>query len=223
MPHAEYPSGSACLCTAYAKANQIRYGTDVLQFPLSREYSPFSSKVEPLSTPKNNITFLYYTWSDIAKRCSETRAEGGMHFTEAVPAGASLCEPIGEYIGTVLVNLKNGIAPDYVIDINDKDIRERTCYPNENACTLPKKCENEPCLEHELGGNCKKYQDGKGCTKCKTGFYIYDYNYPCIDCKMSCKNCKKCENFNGCKNCKGKKKFDIMVDDSTNLQYCQPK
>ena len=220
MPHAEYPSASACVCAAYARANQVRYGTDLLLFPLSAEFEAFSSEYEPLSTPSTNITKLYFAWSDIAKRCSDTRMEGGMHFSESVSSGASLCEPIGEQVSIILNNLRNGIAPEYVIDINDTEIRERTCFPNKNHCKLPKKCENSPCMEHEAG-NCKNYKNGVGCKKCENGFYLFNYNYPCIECQASCSNCKSCKDFVGCKKCNSN--YGLAVDNSTNLQFCETK
>ena len=122
MPHSEYPSGSSCICTAYANGKTLYYGSDNLIFPLFRSIDAFSSIYEPLTTPSKNLTFLYFTWSDIAKRCGETRVESGVHFTESVPAGEQLCQDIGVEVTTQLINLKNGIVPDYIIDFEDRDI-----------------------------------------------------------------------------------------------------
>ena len=225
MPHAEYPSGSSCICSAYAEGQKLLYNDiDILIPPLTYQVSPFSSEIEPLTTPKKNITFTYFGWGDISKRCGETRYEGGMHFTESVPAGVQLCADIGRQVAQKVIGIKNGIRPDYQIDfINDRDIRERDCYPNRNKCKLPKKCQNNPCLVDELLGNCKKYENGTGCTKCNAGFYLYDADYPCIECKKSCDNCEKCTDYRGCKKCTKNGKFTLKNDNNTHLDYCQPK
>eukprot|EP00581_Thalassiosira_minuscula_P018407 CAMPEP_0183724520 /NCGR_PEP_ID=MMETSP0737-20130205/17982_1 /TAXON_ID=385413 /ORGANISM="Thalassiosira miniscula, Strain CCMP1093" /LENGTH=129 /DNA_ID=CAMNT_0025955127 /DNA_START=78 /DNA_END=467 /DNA_ORIENTATION=- len=91
MPHAEYPSGSACICTAFAEAMKQITGKDDIGITLSKDFEAGSSKTEPDVTPKQKITLNYNKWSDIALDCGESRLYGGMHFQAAVPAGHDLC------------------------------------------------------------------------------------------------------------------------------------
>ena len=65
--------------------------------PSSRKYvAPAgSSKVEPGTTPAQDVTLTYATVDALAAACGASRLDGGMHFTGAVQAGADLCKGIG--------------------------------------------------------------------------------------------------------------------------------
>ncbi|CAM9420198.1 unnamed protein product [Ectocarpus fasciculatus] len=84
MPHSEYPSGSACLCEAFARQIENFLGDDTiepaLQFPPGPPPPGFDAP--PLE---------FASWSEISEVCGDSRAWGGMHFAGAVPAGAELC------------------------------------------------------------------------------------------------------------------------------------
>ena len=88
MPHSEYPSGSACVCEALAEYFKTYYGFDNVfepngpQIPLSLQFPAFSSTKEPQTTPGEDVTLQFFSWSEISERCGESRLNGGMHFTE---------------------------------------------------------------------------------------------------------------------------------------------
>lgn len=101
MPHAEYPSGSACICTAFAETLQLLTGKDDIAMPLVQIFEAGSSKKEKGVTPSANITVEYNKWSEIAQACGESRLYGGMHFEDAVEAGNDLCT---EFVNPVVDN-----------------------------------------------------------------------------------------------------------------------
>ena len=141
MPHSEYPSASACICTAWAQAMQELFGTDDLrpvvgQDGLEVSFAAKSSVQEPLSTPSEDISVFYKSWSEIGQRCGETRLEGGMHFTDSVPNGAILCQNIGVTTANYMESVYSGIVPDYVIDIKDFNLNERNCYPKNSENSM---------------------------------------------------------------------------------------
>ena len=103
MPHAEFPSGSSCVCEASNQALQLITGLDSfteagLAGPpaLILEVLKGSSKIEPGSVPANDLNLLYSSWSEISDVCGQSRLNGGMHFYESVPAGIELCTGIGD-------------------------------------------------------------------------------------------------------------------------------
>lgn len=118
MPHAEYPSGSACICTVYAETLQLLTGTDNTGVTLSQEILAGSSKAERGLTPATNLTLVYDHWSEIARDCGESRLYGGMHFEEAVTAGNELCSG---FIDPVVDNADLLLAGDSGGALFDKD------------------------------------------------------------------------------------------------------
>ena len=136
MPHSEYPSASACICSAWAEAKELLYGsdnfTDSIGFKLSRTYDAFLSDYEPLSTPSSDLTLEWNSWQELSDRCGESRLKGGMHFTASVPAGVTVCKGIGTRVVNYINQLLRGIKPRYTVDIQNTNITqfERDCYPN---------------------------------------------------------------------------------------------
>ena len=136
MPHSEYPSGSACICTSWANAMIEVFGMDnvttVLPNGLQVSFAAFSSEKEPLSTPSNNITIHYDSFSAVAHRCAQTRLEAGLHFTASVPDAIQLCQNIGTKVAKSMRSLANGVRPDYIVDIQDFSLNTRDCYPKKS-------------------------------------------------------------------------------------------
>lgn len=135
MPHGEYPSGSACVCSAYAEIITALSGSDTTDFPLQMPAPAGSSRSEPGVTPSSDLLFEWNSWSEVAAECGNSRLYGGMHFAGSVPAGNDLCT------GTVAPNvvskankLKAGDASGKFADFNDREIRVRkydaTCKNN---------------------------------------------------------------------------------------------
>lgn len=99
MPHAEFPSGSSCLCTVvdeYVSSFLAELsGKPNNPLPVVVPYKAGSSTVEPGFTPAQDILIMYANISEVAANCASTRVDGGMHFTAAVPGGKKLCAGIG--------------------------------------------------------------------------------------------------------------------------------
>jgi hypothetical protein len=93
--HPEYPSGSAAFCAAHAAAATLYTGTS--DFGWSIPTPAGSSLVEPGLTPSTDIVLgPWATWDDFAEECAQSRLWAGVHFSDALDAGAA----IGEVIGT---------------------------------------------------------------------------------------------------------------------------
>lgn len=119
MPHSEYPSGSACLCTAYAEVTDLyveqRWQGDSIG-PLNVGISNATvdgsfggAPLDPQGLPTFNICnpsshdwtcapeqeFVLEDMDDLKRVCGQSRLWGGMHFTTSVPAAEELCSGIG--------------------------------------------------------------------------------------------------------------------------------
>jgi hypothetical protein len=92
--HSDYPSGSACFCSAQAQTVRRYFGSDTLNwsvtFPLG------SSVIEPGITPAAPLVLNFPTMTDFADKCAQSRVQGGVHFEPAVIAGKNLCKPVGD-------------------------------------------------------------------------------------------------------------------------------
>jgi len=95
MPHAEFPSGSSCLCTAY------------MEFVDEYTKQKLGSTLEDI----NVFDSIYKNMTDVRDICSESRVWGGMHFKEAIPAGIEICEGLGS-LGLEWINdMKDSSIP----------------------------------------------------------------------------------------------------------------
>ena len=93
--HPEYPSGSGCFCAAHAQASRRYLGSDA--FGWSVPAPAGSSVIEPGVTPATDITLgPWATFTEFEQVCGMSRVFGGVHFVDAVTAGANLCRPIGD-------------------------------------------------------------------------------------------------------------------------------
>jgi hypothetical protein len=126
MPHAEFPSGSSCVCTAFAETLQALSGSDETNIAVVQEIPAGSSKLEPGLTPAADFTLSFTKWSEIQELCGVSREYGGMHFSEAVPAGEQLCGGVGGLIVSRANLLKDGDASGAMGDINDVAIHVQT-------------------------------------------------------------------------------------------------
>lgn len=83
MPHAEYPSGSGCICIAVAQFIDEflsdQYGDASIETTWDFDIGP--------------ITFD--NMMELANICGESRLWGGMHFTASVPDSYELCDGVG--------------------------------------------------------------------------------------------------------------------------------
>lgn len=84
MPHAEYPSGSGCICIAVAQ---------FIDTFLSDQYGDTSMKTTWEFEDIQPVTFG--EMMDLANVCGESRLWGGMHFAASVPDSFALCDGVG--------------------------------------------------------------------------------------------------------------------------------
>lgn len=125
MPHAEYPSGSACVCTTFAKTMSELTGQDATDIPIVHQIPAGSSKVEPKKTPAQNLTLTYNAWSEVAEACGSSRLDGGMHFSKAIEGGEKLCSGIAAAVVERAKRLAAGDAAAAMANFEDRDIRVR--------------------------------------------------------------------------------------------------
>ena len=98
MPHAEHVSGSGCIFQALYEymddwlANNLNI-TDSM--PVTLNFPAGSSKTEPGMTPVNDLTITVPFMLELRNRGSQSRLDGGMHFTLAIEAAHELCKGVG--------------------------------------------------------------------------------------------------------------------------------
>jgi hypothetical protein len=126
MPHAEYPSGSSCICTAYAEALELLTGSDDIDMPLEQVFAPGSSRLEPGITPTSEVKLTFEKWSEVAAECGGSRLYGGMHFEQSVPAGNALCTGMAALVVDRALKLKEGDETGAIADFDDRSIHVKT-------------------------------------------------------------------------------------------------
>lgn len=109
MPHAEYPSGSASICTVAYEYTQAlikaQYGDDDL--PTKWVYKAGSNKFA-VGLPKEDFVEELDSLKDIQYQCGQSRLWGGMHFTASIKAAEKLVEGYGAAIYDYTVTLLAG-------------------------------------------------------------------------------------------------------------------
>jgi len=132
MPHSEFPSGSACVCTAFAKGMIELTGSDsvltALGGPLSVTINRGASIYEK-GKPAADVSFTWNTWSQVADRCGISRLNGGLHYDAAVTGGAQLCSTIGTKVGVYFKALQAGQVPEFVADVENATVKSIRCAP----------------------------------------------------------------------------------------------
>lgn len=139
MPHAEYPSGTACACGMLEAIMRNWTGYDNVESHLAPngplvftrlDGSPFpagSSKTEPGLVPAAPWFTTYSSWSEMAARCGQSRLDGGMHFTTSISGGRALCYDMGTKIASIFEGLNLGQVPSYVVSIDAPLPAESRC------------------------------------------------------------------------------------------------
>lgn len=103
MPHAEYPSGSACICFGVAEFIDEFLWDTYGDASISTTWKGVFSEID-------EHTFADMT--DLKNVCGESRLWGGMHFGASVSKGYDLCEGVGKLgYGKLMVSLLG--AGDY--------------------------------------------------------------------------------------------------------------
>lgn len=92
--HPEYPSASTAMCHAHAVASQRWFESDALEWSVRRKVG--ESKIEPGVVPARDLELRFDTWTEFAETCGESRVWGGVHFADAVTAGAAIGSAVAE-------------------------------------------------------------------------------------------------------------------------------
>jgi hypothetical protein len=105
MPHAEYPSGSSCICTAYAEATDaftMAYFNDTVKnMPVGAAGEGTGFGCDPTQDPAMLVAvgcdwnFTVTDMAELIHDCSQSRIWGGFHFPAAVIEGEKMCKGIG--------------------------------------------------------------------------------------------------------------------------------
>lgn len=118
MPHSEYPSGSACICTAYSEftdAFTIGYYLATLQnltFGSAGEGQGYGC--DPEMDPPIFVShgcdhdFAIPNMQALLQDCAESRLWAGFHFTAAVTEGLKMCKGVGYKTYDHVQYLRNG-------------------------------------------------------------------------------------------------------------------
>ena len=115
MPHAEYPSGSSSLCTAYAEFTDL-FTQDM--FGVYLDVLPVGGSVGlNLNCDGGNdspwkfgcgASFHVKNMTELAYVCGESRLWGGMHFTAAIAGGIEVSTGLGQLGLDFMKTIKNG-------------------------------------------------------------------------------------------------------------------
>ncbi|KAL7461923.1 hypothetical protein ACHAXS_002330 [Conticribra weissflogii] len=115
MPHAEYPSGSACICqalgdftaNALAVLTQVDEGEGVKWSPpipvenMSIRWTQYvPDRDGSINSPFKLAGGRYENLTSVVEACGISRLNAGLHFTASVPEGHKLCGGIGRNIVT---------------------------------------------------------------------------------------------------------------------------
>lgn len=106
MPHSEYPSGSACLCTAYAEFSDVftqeLYGSKLDQLEASPDAWNLLCPGTPTHVPGiagygcEGSEVILEDMTELQYVCGQSRLWGGMHFTTSVGAAEEMCSGLGD-------------------------------------------------------------------------------------------------------------------------------
>lgn len=121
MPHSEFPSGSACICTAYADFTDLftldRFGSRLRDLTLGPDEgaggvglfcnSTFVPPEQQIGCiPEERLRFA--TMSDLARECGQSRLWAGLHFTASVSAAETQCSGLGRLASDLTKKVRNG-------------------------------------------------------------------------------------------------------------------
>lgn len=94
MPHADYPSATACFCVAFAEVAEDYLGMQG-RLPYEVSFKKGCSMVEPGKTPAQDITVRWDNTEKFIRDCAQTRVSVGVHFQQSVDAGIAACTGLG--------------------------------------------------------------------------------------------------------------------------------
>lgn len=94
MPHSEFPSATACLCTALIEhASILLKGRQFFSYNITVPKG--ASRFYPGMMPEQDVVIPVNSLSEFNYLCGQSRLWAGVHFKDAVDAGRSLCKGLG--------------------------------------------------------------------------------------------------------------------------------
>ncbi len=108
--HSDYPSGTTIFCAAYAQAFRRYSGSEEIEnFTTVRRAG--SSVIEPETTPADDVTIEFETWTEYEETCGESRLWVGVHFRPSVDAALEIGGTFGDAAYDYWETLIDGTAP----------------------------------------------------------------------------------------------------------------
>lgn len=102
----DYPSGTACLCSAWTEAARLLI--DDRSFSYTVHIPKGSSIIEPGFVPAQAFNLTYTSFDTIAEECMLSRVWGGVHFMQAVTEARKLCKPYGRLFYEKVMDMFSG-------------------------------------------------------------------------------------------------------------------
>jgi hypothetical protein len=107
-PFAEYVSGHSTFSAAGAEI--LRLFTGSSRFGASVTLPPYSSHIEPDSTPREPVTLSWATFSDAADQAGMSRRYGGIHFEDGDLQGRAMGRSIASIVWAKALIYMSGTA-----------------------------------------------------------------------------------------------------------------
>jgi len=107
-PHGEFPSGHSGYSNAAAEILKRFTGSDT--FVKSVSFAAGSSVFDSGSSPKDEVTLSWQTFSEVAEDAANSRQLGGIHFTESLLRSAIMGRGIAGLVWGTYTQLINGGA-----------------------------------------------------------------------------------------------------------------
>jgi len=131
MGHSEYPSGSSCMCAAFAEANRQWYGNDNMYnfaFPVAKG----TSNIEPGFVPAANTTVgPFPTFTKYAETCGQSRLHAGVHFQQSIDEALANCKILGATNGDLWRQYLAGTVTT-PFDVTDRPVFHQPSDGNSN-------------------------------------------------------------------------------------------
>lgn len=118
MPHSEYPSGSSCICTAYAEMTDAftshYYNETIKDIHFGKAGKGTGFGCDPTQDPPLFVAkgcedaFTIPDMPTLLDMCSQSRLWAGFHFTAAVVEGEKMCAGVGLKAFEHMQKIRNG-------------------------------------------------------------------------------------------------------------------
>eukprot|EP00475_Leptophrys_vorax_P027926 TRINITY_DN39_c0_g1_i2.p1 TRINITY_DN39_c0_g1~~TRINITY_DN39_c0_g1_i2.p1 ORF type:complete len:564 (+),score=121.71 TRINITY_DN39_c0_g1_i2:176-1693(+) len=95
MPHSEFPSGTCCVCVAFAEWMEGFFGTPGKLNNFTWTFGAGCSIVEPNVVPSSSFTKVWNDKESFIQECCASRVNAGVHFKPSCDKTAQFCRGVG--------------------------------------------------------------------------------------------------------------------------------